>query len=103
MLAGWLSWNLSREELVAQVQELFRRLGPALPGQVRIDLENFLEERSTAALAKCLAMNEEIDARDEFVDWRRRTKAEGSDSYRLYGVRREDFCEDRGPGRNHCD
>jgi hypothetical protein len=99
VLAEWLSWNLSREELAAEAEQLFCERGPALPRQMRLDLRCFLEDRSAKALAQCLAMNEEPSRRREFVDWCAEIAAEGEDPYARLGLRHEDFCAERGPGR----
>jgi len=99
VLAEWLSWNLTREELAAEVEKLFREQGPVLPRQMRLDLRCFLEDRSRKALARCLAMNEEPSRRRDFVDWCREIAAEGDNPYERLGLSQDDFCAERGPGR----
>lgn len=99
VLAGWLGRELTHRQLVQEVEHLFRRQGPALPRRMRLDLERFLDDRSCVVLAGCLALNEEPTARDAFVRWCREMAADARDPYRCFGVAREDFCAERGPGQ----
>jgi hypothetical protein len=68
VFAEWLEWNLGGEQLAAEVEKLFRDRAPAMPGQMRADLQCFLKDRSAKTLARCLAMNEEPSRRREFVE-----------------------------------
>jgi len=99
VFAEWLSSNLTSEQLAAEVEQLFRREGPVLPRQMRIDLDCFLADRSAKTLARCLAMNADPARRHAFVEWLREIAAEGDDPYGRLGLRQDDFCADRGPGR----
>ena len=98
VLAGWLTQEFTHRQLADEVGRLFRRVGPALPRRMRRDHGRFLEDRSAAVLAECLALNEEPTARSAFVAWCREMSADARDPYRCFGVAREDFCAERGPG-----
>ena len=98
LLAEWLRCNLSHGELSAEVERLFGEKGPAMPRVLKRDLAYFLQDRPARDLARCLAMNEPLDRREDFVEWCRRMQTERVDPYRRFGVRREDFCAERGPG-----
>ena len=97
--AEWLASHHTHEELASAVEGAFREKGPALPRQVRLDLRGFIEDRSTRALAECLAMNDDPSAHEGFAEWRRECAEESCDPYATFGVRRSDFCEGKGPGR----
>lgn len=98
-LAQWLAESLTHEELAREMEEIFLERGPALPDRMRLDLKYFLADRPTDILAECLAMNERIDERAEFVEWCRELAAQGGDSHERFGVRRSDFHADRGSSR----
>jgi hypothetical protein len=98
--ADWLSRRLTHAELAAEVERLFREKGPRLPAQMRTDLPYFIEDRSDRALAECLAMNGNSAEDSEFVRWCRDLADELRDPYACRGVGRDDFCGEKGPGRN---
>jgi len=98
VLTDWLTSRLSHAELVAEVVRLFRRRGPGLPRPLWEDLRDFLEDRSTRVLARCLAINEGVTAREDFVTWCLDRSAETDDAHARLGVRSADFCTERGPG-----
>ena len=95
----WLSRNLEHEELVERVRDLFEDSGIALPRSMRLDLECFIRDRPSVALAECLAKNESPTEDLTFVKWCGDQPHEWEDDYALNGVSRRDFCTDRGPGR----
>jgi hypothetical protein len=66
-LAEHLAATCSPAELADAVARLFREHGPALPRPMRMDLDAFIRDCSRRMLARCLAMNEPLDAREDFV------------------------------------
>ena len=98
VLAGWLAERFTHAELAAEAMAVFLRNGPALPRALCLDLKHLFEDSSRMTLARYVAMNEDRCDRDEFVTWCRDTARETDDPYERFGIRREDFCADRGPG-----
>ncbi len=95
----WLVRNLEHEELVERVRDLFEGSGIAVPRSIRFDLDCFMRDRSSVALAECLAKNENPAEDLVFVKWCGDQPHEWEDDHVLNGVSRRDFCADRGPGR----
>ena len=91
-LAEWLAWRFSREELAAEVKRTLEEAGPRLPGAMKRDLDQLIDDQARGTLARCLAMNEDPSEREEFVDWCREQAGEPADAYARHGVRRSDFC-----------
>ena len=59
----WLEGRRTRDALEADAERLFRDAGPAMSGRFRLDLAEFLRERSAAELARLVALND--DPRDD--------------------------------------
>jgi|GEM_PF-6060562 len=100
VFAEWLEWTLGGEQLAAEVEKLFRDHDLVMPRPMRADLARFLADRSAKTLARCLAMNEEPARRREFVEWCREVIAEEAAPYARLGLKRSDYCAERGPGHN---
>ncbi|KPJ55754.1 MAG: hypothetical protein AMS16_03705 [Planctomycetes bacterium DG_58] len=98
VLAEWLERELTHAELAEEVERLFLRDGPALSRRFRLDLRRFLQDRSSRALAECLALNEGPAERPAFVAWCGEMAVETGDPHRYFGVRKGEFCAERGPG-----
>ncbi len=71
--ATWLAGHRAPDALAAEAGRLFEEKGPSMPRRMRLDLGEFLRERSVSDLARLVAMN--VDPRDdaEFVEHLRRT------------------------------
>jgi len=98
VLAEWLVERFTHAQLAAEGMAVFLRSGPALPRALRLDLKHLFEDSSATTLARYVAMNEDPCAREEFVAWCRGAVRETDDPYERFGIGREDFCGDRGPG-----
>ncbi len=61
--ARWLEDGRLRAQLAAAAGRIFRERGPAMHGRMRLDLEEFLGERSDAELAQFVSLND--DPRDD--------------------------------------
>ncbi|HUU43348.1 MAG TPA: hypothetical protein VMX57_06185 [Planctomycetota bacterium] len=103
MLTTWLVETCTPEELADGVWQLFLERGPRLSRRMRRDVKLFLADRSSRALAECLAMNRRVVDETGFAAWCRERAEEEVDDHGRFGVRRRDFSADRGPGaaRSH--
>ena len=71
--ATWLAGHRAPETLADEAGRLFEETGPSMPRRTRLDLGEFLRERSASDLARLVAMN--ADPRDdaEFLEYLRET------------------------------
>ena len=67
--AEWLERHRSQGELAERVARIFIARGPALARRMRLDLGEFLRERSVRALACIVAMNDDPRDDHDFTAW----------------------------------
>lgn len=67
--AEWLERRVEHGELVERVERAFREKGPPMALRMRLDLNEFLRERSGRELARCVAINDDPRDDGEFIAW----------------------------------